>query len=441
MQETKIAQLKAQLSGNVITPSDEAYEQTRSIYMHDGHPAVIIQPKNAQDIATAVKFAKDNSLTLSVRSGGHSNPGFGTNVDGLVIDLSLLKSIEIVDEEQHIVRIGAGCLWGEVAEELGKHQLAISSGDTKSVGVGGLTLGGGIGWLVREHGLALDNLVAAEIVTANGEILHLSETDNPDLFWAIRGGGGNFGVVTWFEFKAHALNGVVAGKIMYTLENVLQLLKGWRDYMRSAPLELNTTLLVMPQFGEAPPAAMLLVCYGDSNQEKANRAIDPLLQLGTVTMKDIKPKTYADVLEEAHPPSDMTILGKNAMVDDFSDELIMKIISHVGRADSPMFMLRSVKGKLNEVPVDATAFAHRDAEVFMMYVKFIPGTATLEQKEETFTIWDSFNLPKHSAYVNFLMTRDETDEAYPTKTLERLREIKGKYDSENMFNQNFNVKI
>ena len=190
----------------------------------------------------AVRFAARTGLSLSVRGGGHGFPGFATNDGGVVIDLSSLANVEIIDEEQHLVRIGGGATWGQVAAALAPHGLAISSGDTKSVGVGGLTLTGGIGWKVRKYGLALDQVVAAEVVTANGAVVHTSAQENPELFWAIRGGGGNFGIVTAFEFVAHPTTDVFYGNIAFPASEKASVLQGWADYLRSAPEELTSVV-------------------------------------------------------------------------------------------------------------------------------------------------------------------------------------------------------
>ena len=231
-----------------------------------------MQARDAAEVSEAVRYAVQHDLVLSVRSGGHSGPGFSTNDDGIVIDVSRINDISVVDEATSRVRIGAGALWGDVADALGKRGLSLTSGDTKSVGVGGLTQGGGVGWMVRNHGLTIDSLVAAEIVTADGQQLRVDAATHPDLFWAIRGGGGNFGVVTHFEFTAQTGTDVHAGTIMYAPTDVPQLIKGWSQVLREAPEELNATLVLMPGFGpEMPAGGMGMVCYADSDQALPRR--------------------------------------------------------------------------------------------------------------------------------------------------------------------------
>ncbi|HEU5122021.1 MAG TPA: FAD-binding oxidoreductase, partial [Candidatus Saccharimonadales bacterium] len=215
--------LKTNINGSVITPDDSSYTTFKNTFFHQGNPAVIVQVKDAEDARHALTYAKEHELTLSLRSGGHSH--YSTNNGGMVIDLSLINSIEQLDAST--VRIGSGATWGEIATKLQEWGLAISSGDTTSVGVGGLTVGGGVGWMVRKYGLTIDQLLAADIMTADGKLCRASASENEDLFWAIRGGGGNFGIITHFEFQAHATDGVYAGTITYDRKETASILKQW----------------------------------------------------------------------------------------------------------------------------------------------------------------------------------------------------------------------
>jgi FAD/FMN-containing dehydrogenase len=233
--------LRRDFGGDIIEPGGADYESVSRTLLTSGKPAYVLRPGSVRDVQEGVMFAAGIGLSLSVRGGGHSFPGFGTNDGGVVIDLSRLASVEIIDSERHLVRIGGGATWGKVAAALAPHGLAISSGDTKSVGVGGLTLTGGIGWKVRKHGLALDNVVAAEVVTASGEVVPASAAQNPELFWAIRGGGGNFGIVTSFDFVAHPTTDVFYGTITFPPSEAATVIQGWADYLRTAPDELTST--------------------------------------------------------------------------------------------------------------------------------------------------------------------------------------------------------
>src|SRR5690348_16355994 len=232
--------LRRDFGGDIIEPGGAEYESASRTVLAAGSPARVLRPKSAGDVQAGVRFAASAGLLLSVRGGGHGFAGFGTNDGGVVIDLSDLADVEIIDKERHLVRIGGGATWGEVAAALGPHGLAISSGDTKSVGVGGLTLTGGIGWKVRKYGLALDNLVGAEVVTASGEVLRADGEQNADLFWAIRGGGGNFGIVTALDFEAHRTTEVFFGVISFPAAQAAVVLRGWAEHLRTAPEELTS---------------------------------------------------------------------------------------------------------------------------------------------------------------------------------------------------------
>ena len=227
--------LRRDFGGDIIEPGGAEYESASRTVLASGSPAYVLRPKSVGDVQAGVRFAASAGLLLSVRGGGHGFAGFGTNDGGVVIDLGNLANVEIIDKERHLVRIGGGATWGQVAAALAPHGLAISSGDTKSVGVGGLTLTGGIGWKVRKYGLALDNVAAAEVVTASGQAVQASTEENPELFWAIRGGGGNFGIVTAFDFAAHPTTDVFYGKIAFAASEAATVIQGWADYLRAAP--------------------------------------------------------------------------------------------------------------------------------------------------------------------------------------------------------------
>jgi FAD/FMN-containing dehydrogenase len=268
--------LRRDFGGDIIEPGGAEYESASRSVLAAGSPAYVLRPKSVGDVQAGVRFAAGAGLLLSVRGGGHGFPGFGTNDGGAVIDLGKLANVEIIDKERHLVRIGGGATWGQVAAALAPHGLAISSGDTKSVGVGGLTLTGGIGWKVRKYGLALDNVVAAEVVTANAEVVPASAEENPELFWAIRGGGGNFGTVTAFEFVAHPTTDVFYGKIAFPASEAATVLQGWADYLRSAPEELTAVVDFANPFAGGPEAPVEIhVAFDGDDPVLAARAIDP----------------------------------------------------------------------------------------------------------------------------------------------------------------------
>lgn len=427
-------------AGTILAPGSADYESARNTYGNpEALPAVIARPASIDDVAAAVRYAGAEGLALSVRSGGHS--GFSSNDGGLVLDLAAFGDVEVLDGDR--VRVGSGARWGDVATTLAQHGLALSSGDTVSVGVGGLTLSGGIGWMVRQYGLALDSLVEAEVVLASGEIVTASAESEPELFWALRGGGGNFGVVTRFTFQAHPLAGVVAGTITFDADDLRAALTGWRDVMREAPEQLNATFMAMPPFGpEMPASVMVMVCYGSDDEAAARAAIQPLLDLPTVTGSDIAPKAYAEVLEEAHPPEGpITVIVNNAFAKQTTDDLIEALVAAYRGMGGSVLMLRWLSGAFNRVPADATAFAHRDAELFVISAAFLTPDAPADAADTIARHWASLGDHVGGEYGNF--TTETSPEAvermYPPATLDRLRAIKTRVDPLNLFRQNHNI--
>ncbi|MPZ63150.1 MAG: FAD-binding protein [Propionibacteriales bacterium] len=437
---TSTQTLRERISGEVVLPSDETYEQHRNAFMYPGSPAVIARCRTHDDIRHALQFGREQQLPISIRSGGHG-PGFGTNDGGLVIDLSPFDQVEILDDQRRLVRIGTGARWIDVANALGPHGLAISSGDTTKVGVGGLILGGGMGWLVRKCGLTIDSLVAADVVTADGRTLRASADEHPDLFWAIRGGGGNFGVVTAFELVATPVRNVLAGTITYPPSDAPSVLKKWRDYMREAPEDLTTTAMLMPEMPEGPPPFAIGVCCPADDESAARAAVDPLLGLDDGAAHDLKTMPYGDVLEEPHelPPGMGPPLGKNDLVSELHDEVIDLVVRRVRESGATMAQLRSLGGALSRIPSEATAFAQRDSEALVMTVTFDrspEGVAAYDAMRESLASFSS------GSYGNLTNTRDADDPRaiYPPSTYERLAAVKRAYDPENLFNQNYNIR-
>lgn len=441
--ERNIESLKAHLNGNVITPNDSQYEALRITYaVTDAMPAVIIQTDNNQDVAAGIRFAVDNNLQLSVRSGKHSAAGFSTNNGGVVLDLSRLNSIEILDEQTGIVRLGTGALWGDVATKLDEYHLAISSGDTKSVGVGGLTLGGGIGWMVRKYGYAIDSLIAAEVVLADGTTVQANETENSELLWALKGGGGNFGVVTTFTFRAHHLPGkITTSTLMYEADDLAKIITGWRDYMRSAPDALTSFMTLMPSFGPTPPAVMIVSCYADDVASTANAALAPLQKLGDLRSENTAVKPYSEMLQEAHPPQGLTAIAKNMFAKVLSDELIQVISDVACKPGSPIVQLRMMQGAIDDIDAQATALAHRDNEAFLFAGFMVPPAASQELITQSLHNWERLAIYSSGIYSNFISTNTTEDVMgiYPKATYERLAKVKQQYDPKNIFNHNFNI--
>jgi FAD/FMN-containing dehydrogenase len=426
-------------AGTILEPDSADYVAAATAYGVLGHPALVVRPTNAADVAAAIGYAKAQGLPISVRSGGHTL--FSTNEGGMVLDLRAIHDVEVLDDD--LVRVGGGAVWGDVARALQPYGLALSSGDTYSVGVGGLTLGGGIGWMVRQHGLAFDSLREAEVVLPSGEIVTASATAEPELFWALRGGGGNFGVVTRFTFQAHPLPGVVAGSIEVDPARLADTLRGWRDAMRHSPEELNSTVVAMPAFGpEMPASTKVLVCFGGDDVDEAMTAIGPLLALPGVTGNDVAPKPYVEVLEEPElPPAEIKLVDHNGFARDVDDGLITRLTTAHAAFGAAVLMVRYLRGAFNRVPADATALAYRDAEAFVVSAVMLPPDAPAEAERSVNDGWAALAGDVTGEYGNFSMHPDATTvgRIYPPATVERLRAAKRRYDPENVLAYNHNI--
>lgn len=416
-------------------PGDPGYDEARTTVAGTADPAVVLRPTSTDEVAAAVSYARDHDLELAVRSGGHNALNFGNIDGGAVIDVSRLDTVEVLGEGR--VRLGAGVKWGNAATALAEHGLAITSGDTISVGVGGLTQAGGIGWMVRKHGLTIDSVLGAEVVTASGEVVRADAGTHPELFWALRGGAGNFGVVTAFEVQAQPVTTVHFGTIAFALDDVPQLVKGWAQTMSSAPDELTTTLVLMPGFGDFPPGAVLYVCYcGDDASQ-----VEQLRSLGNVVADTVAEVPYASVLEEAHPPEGIVPVIGNTLVEDVTGDLVDAIVAAYS-AGSRVVFLRSLGGAFGRVDPAATAFAHRSAQALVVSAKFLPpgsGDAAIAAARAE---WQTIARHGVGAYAGFLGSDTAEDLAalYPPETLARLVEVKRAWDPDNLFRRNFNIR-
>lgn len=417
-----------------IRPGDAGYDEARTTFASTAEPAVVLRPKTPEEVAESLHHARAEGLPLAVRNGGHNALGFGNIEGGAVLDLSRLDQVELLGGGR--VRIGAGATWGPAAAALAEHGLAITSGDTVSVGVGGLTQAGGIGWMVRKYGLTIDSLLAAEVVTAAGDVVRASATENADLFWALRGGAGNFGVVTAFEFQAQPVSTVHFGAIAFALDDVAQLLKGWAAAMRSAPDELSTTLVLMPGFGDFPAGAILYVCLAAED----TAALEPLRTIGTVVADDVSERPYAEILEEAHPPEGVLPVIGNTLVESV-DEPLIDAIATAYAAGGRVVFLRSLGGAFGRVDPAETAFAHREAEALVVSAAFLPPDTTEDQIAGARAVWRTIGDQGVGSYAGFLGSDTAEDIAalWPAETLARLRQVKRTWDPENTFRRNFNV--
>ncbi|GAA1991395.1 FAD-binding oxidoreductase [Catenulispora subtropica] len=432
--------------GEIVQPGADGYEAAAATVLTAGHPAVVLRPAGVADVQAAVRFAAEAGLPMAVRGGGHSFPGFGTNEGGIVIDLSPLAAVELIgDPQRRLARIGGGATWGAVAAALAPHHLAISSGDTRGVGVGGLTLSGGIGWKVRKYGLALDALTGVEVVTADGEVLHASEKENTELFWALRGGGGNLGIVTAFDFVVHPTTEVFHGRIAFPAAEAQDVLQGWADYMRTASEDLTSIVAFANPFAGGPDAPVeVFVAVDDADADHAAAVLDPIRRLGTVIADEVELKPYEDLLVDGlTPPPGIRLTARSAFVERESVAATLRILAEVGAApQSPIIAVRSVGGAVAQVSDDATAYAYRSAELMIVTTSAGPAPVLEATRPALDAIWDRLAPHVVGAYANFLSDATESDVAavFPEKTYQRLAAVKRKYDPANLFSGNHNVK-
>jgi FAD/FMN-containing dehydrogenase len=444
--------LRSRLAGQIITAGSANYDTARSavIINVDRHPLAIVQAANVQDVAETVRFARDRTLPLAIRSGGHSVAQYSVVDDVIVIDLSGMKSVSI-DPEARIARVQAGATSGDLAGPAHAHGLALSTGDTHSVGMGGLTTGGGIGFMVRKHGLAIDNLLAAHVVTAAGDIVTASADEHPDLFWGIRGGGGNFGIVTEFTYRLAPVDQVLAGILLLPASR--EVIRAYLDYAVTAPDDLTT----IADLTHAPPAPFvppervgevvlsILVCWTGSVAE-GERALAPLRALATPVADTVSPIPYPNIYQfTAHQATPQCVSIRSMFADALSDAALDAALLAMERATSPFSLVqfRGLGGALARVGKDATAFAHRDKRYLVAIIGlWLDATEDATAHNAwTESLWQTIRPEGSGVYVNFLQAEGaaRVHDAYPPATYARLAEIKRKYDPQNMFRFNQNI--
>jgi FAD/FMN-containing dehydrogenase len=445
-----IPELRAAFDGRVIAPDDVAYDQARTVFAGgiDRRPAVIIRPADAAQVAQVVTLARDSGLDLAVRSGGHSGLGHSVADGGIVLDLHDMRALD-VDPGQRTAWAQTGLTAGEYTTAAAAHGLATGFGDTGSVGIGGLTLGGGVGFLIRKHGLTIDQLLAAEVVTADGQLLHVDAETHPDLFWAIRGGGGNFGVATRFQFRLHPVSTVVGGLLL--LPATAEVIEGFVAEAAAAPEELSTIANVMP----APPMpfvpaehhgelVILAIMVHAGPVEAGERAVAPFRALGTPIADLVHPMPYPEIYppeeEDYHP----TAVGRTMFVDSIDRRVAETIVEHLQASDSPMRVaqLRVLGGAMARVPVEATAFAHRNSRIMVNLAAFYDGPEDRAVREAWVADFEAaLRQGDGGAYVNFISEegQDRVRQAYPGSTWDRLAEVKRRYDPANLFHLNYNI--
>jgi FAD/FMN-containing dehydrogenase len=453
--EARLAEFKASLAGNLIQAGDPDYEEARKVYngMIDRRPRLIVRCADVADVIAAVDFGRRNNLLVSIRGGGHSAAGLGVCDDGLVIDLSLINYTR-VDPSDGTVRVGGGCTWHAVDHATHAFGLAVPTGFISTTGVGGLTLGGGIGYLTRKYGLTIDNLLAADLVLADGRFVTASATENTDLYWALRGGGGNFGVVTSFLFKAHPVHTDYAGPMLWPLERAPEVMRWYREFIASAPEEINGffAFLVVPPGPPFPEDLHLknmcgiVWCYTGA-MDKAEEAFIPIrdsLQPALDLVGPIPHPVLQSLFDGLFRPG-LQWYWKADFFNELNDEAVARHVEHGSRLPTMLstMHLYPVNGKAHQIPKADTAWSYREAIWAEVIVGVDPDPANKERIIDwARNYWDALHpYSAGGAYVNFIM--DEGEEhvrASYRDNYERLAAIKKKYDPGNFFRVNQNIK-
>lgn len=446
--EARLSELTSGFSGQLLRPGEEGYEEARRIHngLIDRRPVLIARCLGAADIADAVNFARSSDLDIAVRGGGHNVAGNAVCEGGLMIDLSLMKGIH-VDPKRRAVRAQGGVTWGEFNRETQVYGLATTGGVVSTTGIAGLTLGGGLGWLMGKYGMSIDNLLSAEIVTAAGEVLRASSDENADLFWGLRGGGGNFGVVSSFEYQLHPIGPVVSGLVAHTIDNAKEVLRFYREFTASLPDDLTVFggLLHAPD-GSGTPIAVIILCHCGSLEE-GEAAVRPVKEFGSPVMDVIGPTSYSEtnmLMDDGFPKGALNY-WKSSFLNELSDAAIETMVDQFSTCPSPMsgLLLEHFHGAATRVGETDTAFPHRRPGDNFLVVSEWQDPADSERNiawaRETYAAMEPYMA--RGRYVNYLGEEEGEDpvaSAYGPN-YERLRSLKNTYDPTNLFHMNQNI--
>ena len=455
LDEASVSVLRKAFRGELVRRGDASYDERRKIWNGaiDRYPALILRCAGVADVIAAVRFARGTDLPVAVRSGGHSFPGQSTCDDGIVIDLSPMKAIR-VDPKLRTATAEAGVLLGELDQATQAFGLAVPAGIVTHTGLAGLTLGGGIGWLMRKYGLTVDQLLAVDMVTANGDLVRASESENPDLFWGIRGAGGNFGIVTEFTFRLNPVGPtVLAGPIFWPMEDAPKVLRFYRDWITDVPDDLTTIVVhrrvpplpAIPQEFHGRPVVTVMSCYAGPIEE-GEKVIRPMREFGSPMLDLCTPKPFVAHQAMLDPsfPAGRWYYFRSADLAELSDGVIDIVASRALQMTSPLtaFPIFQLGGAIRRVGEDETAFNGRKAG---HTININATTATEagfdEEREWSRSFWTALKPYHTSVYVNFLMEEgeDRIRQAYGPKRYDRLKALKRKYDPDNFFRLNQNI--
>jgi FAD/FMN-containing dehydrogenase len=444
---TALATLRRSLRGRVIESGDLSYDAARTVWngMIDRKPALIVTCAGTPDVAAAVRYAREQGLPIAVRGGGHSVAGLSVADGALVIDLSAMKSV-VVDPSRKTATAGGGATWGVFDAETQAFGLATTGGAVSTTGIAGLTLGGGLGWLMRAHGLSADNLIAAEIVTATGEVVTASEQENPELLWGLRGGGGNFGVVTQLTYRLHDVGPVLAGMVVHPIERAPEVLRFYREFTATAPETVTTYCAQLNTPDGTPIVALIVSATGDL--AAAERALQPLRSFGSPLADQIQPMAdtaLQSMLDEGFPAG-LPVYWRSHFLQSLPDTALDTLTAAYATVNSPLsvVLLEHVGGAVSRVPADATAYDQRDAEYNLAVIARWPEPAQAEAGITwTRALHEQMAAYARGVYVNYLGVGDSSERvraAYGAEKYARLAALKRQYDPENTFRFNQNIR-
>jgi FAD/FMN-containing dehydrogenase len=450
-----LERLRDRVRGQVVAPDDAEYDEARTVYnaMIDRRPRAVVRCETGDDVTAAVEFGRESGLAVAVRGGGHSVPGFGTADDAVVVDLSQMRRVT-VDPGARTARAQGGCTWGVFNEATHAHGLATTGGIISTTGVGGLTLGGGIGYLSRGVGLSCDNLVSAEVVTADGRTLRASEAENDDLLWALRGGGGNFGVVTELEFRLHPVSEIYGGPMFYELEDARTVLRFYRDFIKDAPeafggfpaWQIAPPLPFIPEERHGQPFLAFVACWAGPLEE-GEKMLEPFHEVAPVVAEHVGPMPYPALNSafDALVPAGLQHYWKANFVTELTDEAIEAHLVHGPRVPvvNSTVHIYPINGACHRVAPDDTAFAYRDATFATVIAGMWPDPADNEANTRWVRDYYAATAPlsESGGYVNF-MAADDQDRIRDNYrgNYDRLVELKRRYDPDNVFRVNQNIQ-
>ena len=430
--------LPASLVAAAIEPGDSGYASKRSTYMRGGSPGLVLSVSSTEEIVDALAFVRAHpAVPFGTRSGGHGISGRSTNDGGIIIDVSKLNTIEVMDEEARRVRIGPGARWFDVATALHPYGWALSSGDYGGVGVGGLATAGGIGWLAREHGLTIDHLRAVDMVLADGTLVHASDHENADLFWAVRGAGGNFGIVTSFEFEVDEVGDLGWAQLAIQADDLPGFLEGWGATIEAAPRDLTSFLILGGSRPGQPAIAQVLAVVDSDDPDTIIDRLQPIADLGPLVQQAVQLKAYPDImaLQDGEHYGQGEPVSRSGLIEHITPEFASSAARLIASGAVHFFQIRAVGGAVSDIAADATAYAGRSANFSVVALG-----SHLDRVNEA---WEDMHGHFDGLYLSFDtdLRVERLEDAFPPATLARLKELKRRYDPQNLFRDNFNIVV